>query len=272
MKKLLLTLAAGLTVGAALASAAPRVITIGVVAKSQGNPVFQAARVGAQDAAKELSAKHGMDIRIDWRTPNEEDAQKQAESIEQLLLAGVDGIIVSASDANKLNDAINKAAGRGVPVATFSGDAPASKRFVSLGIDDFKCGEQTFEELAKLAAQLQPHVSPDGRRLVFARIDPAVFDQRIEAFGSAGMLQTVNQHNDNVVRTSAADFAAQSPLKYFFLERYAESFALSLAEFVAAVTEGRSASANEVDGRNALVIARACEQSRKEGRVIRPVY
>lgn len=98
------------------------------------------------------------------------------------------------------------------------------------------------------------------------------FDQRIEAFGSAGMLQTVNQHNDNVLRTTAADFGAQAPLKYFFLERYAESFALSLKEFVAAVTEGRPASATEVDGRNALIIARACEQARKEGRVIRPVY
>jgi ribose transport system substrate-binding protein len=39
---------------------------------------------------------------------------------------------------------------QGIPVLTFSGDAPASKRFVALGIDDFKCGEQTFEELAKL--------------------------------------------------------------------------------------------------------------------------
>jgi len=112
MKKLLLTLAAGLTVGAALASAAPRIMTIGVVAKSQGNPVFQAARVGAQDAAKELSAKHGLDIRIDWRTPNEEDAQKQAEAIEQLVLAGAEGLAVSCSDANKLTDAINRAVER----------------------------------------------------------------------------------------------------------------------------------------------------------------
>jgi ribose transport system substrate-binding protein len=143
---LLLTAPALLHAGAA----ATKTYTLGMIAKSQGNQFFEAAHSGAKDAAKELGAKYGITIRIDWRTPNEEDAQKQAESIEQLLLAGVDGIIVSASDANKLNDAINKAAGRGVPVATFSGDAPASKRFVSLGIDDFKCGEQTFEELAKL--------------------------------------------------------------------------------------------------------------------------
>jgi ribose transport system substrate-binding protein len=124
--------------------------TLGMVAKSQGNPFFEAARAGANDAARELSAKHGLKIKIDWRTPNEEDAQKQAEIVEQLVLAGADGIIISCSDAIKLTDAINKAVKQGIPVVTFSGDAPASKRFVALGIDDFKCGAQTFEELARL--------------------------------------------------------------------------------------------------------------------------
>jgi ribose transport system substrate-binding protein len=124
--------------------------TFGLVAKSQGNPVFQAARVGAMDAAKELGAKHNVTIKIDWRTPNEEDAQKQAEAIEQLALGGADGIAVSCSDANKLTDAINSAVKNGVPVATFDSDAPASKRFVTFGVDDIKCGEQVMEELAKL--------------------------------------------------------------------------------------------------------------------------
>src|SRR5450432_1046394 len=149
MKKILSLLVAGLT-GAVLASAAPRTITIGVVAKSQSNPVFQAARVGAIDAAKELSAKLGMNIRIDWRTPNEEDAQKQADAIEQLVLAGAEGLAVSCSDANKLTDAINRAVDNGVPVATFDSDAPASKRFVTYGVDDLQCGQQTMAELAKV--------------------------------------------------------------------------------------------------------------------------
>src|SRR5437667_8572547 len=124
--------------------------TIGLVAKSQSNPVFQAARIGATDAARDLGRKHGIEIKIDWRTPNEEDAQKQAEAIEQLVLAGADGIAVSCSDANKLTDAINSAVKNGVPVATFDSDAPNSKRFVTYAIDDVKCGQQEMEELAKL--------------------------------------------------------------------------------------------------------------------------
>src|SRR6266704_4633616 len=124
--------------------------TFGMIGKSQGNPFFEAAHAGANDAARHLAKKYGIGIKIGWRTPNEEDAQKQAQLIEQLTLGGVDGIIISCSDATKVTDAINKAVQTGIPVVTFSGDAPASKRFVALGIDDFKCGEQTFEELAKL--------------------------------------------------------------------------------------------------------------------------
>ncbi|OYU99422.1 MAG: hypothetical protein CFE26_25690, partial [Verrucomicrobiales bacterium VVV1] len=90
-----LALTTAAVVTTAHAAEQPRTITIGLVAKSQGNPVFQAARVGAQDAAKELGAKLNLNIKIDWRTPNEEDAQKQAEAIEQLVLAGAEGIAVS---------------------------------------------------------------------------------------------------------------------------------------------------------------------------------
>ena len=150
MKRLLPLLAALAALAVpGFAAQAPRTLIIGLVAKSQGNPVFQAARVGAEDAAKELSAKLNLTIKIDWRTPNEEDAQKQADAIEQLVLAGAAGISVACSDANKLTDAINRAVDRGVPVATFDSDAPASKRFVTYGIDDVLCGAQTMDELAK---------------------------------------------------------------------------------------------------------------------------
>jgi ribose transport system substrate-binding protein len=151
MKSIFLLLGFAAAVSLQTAHAQPKKsYTIGLVAKSQGNPVFQAARVGAEQAAKDLGAKHGVNIRIDWRTPNEEDAQKQADAIEQLTLAGAHGIAVSCSDANKLTDAINSAVRNGVPVATFDSDAPASRRFVTFGVDDVKCGEQVMDELAKI--------------------------------------------------------------------------------------------------------------------------
>ena len=121
---------------------------IGLIAKSESNPVFIAARVGAEDAARELSAKYNIDVKILWRTPAEEDAQKQAAFIEQLIVSGVDGLAISCSDASKVTPAINKAVGRGIQVVCFDSDAPASKRFVYHGVDDVECGRAVMRELA----------------------------------------------------------------------------------------------------------------------------
>jgi len=126
-----------------------RKIVIGMVAKSQTNPVFQAAHAGARDAAKELAAKYNVDIEVNIQTPVDENAQKQAEAVEALTRLGVHGITVSCSEAGTLTPAIDGAVAKGVPVVCFDSDAPASKRFAYYGTDDATCGKLVMQELAK---------------------------------------------------------------------------------------------------------------------------
>lgn len=126
-----------------------RKIVIGMVAKSQSNDVFQAAYSGAKAAAKELGQKYRVEVTIDWRTPTDEDAAKQAENIQALTRAGVDAILLSCSNAETVTPAINKAAARGIPVMMFDSDAPNSKRFAFYGTDDYPAGQLFMTELAK---------------------------------------------------------------------------------------------------------------------------
>jgi ribose transport system substrate-binding protein len=119
------------------------------VAKSLSNDVFQAAQVGAADAAKELGPKYNADVQLEIRTPNDEDATKQAEAIEALARMGAQGIAVSCSEANTVTPSIDKAVSRGVQVMCFDSDAPNSKRFAYYGTDDKSCGERTVDVLAK---------------------------------------------------------------------------------------------------------------------------
>jgi ribose transport system substrate-binding protein len=149
IRKLGLTVTSLLGLAAATGFAADKTYTFGIVAKSNNNPVFQAAKTGAEDEAAKLSKEHGVNIKIDWRTPNEEDPQKQADAVEQLVNAGANGIAVSASDANKLTDAIDKAVDSGVPVVMFDSDAPKSKRLAIFGTDDIEAGQKVMSELAK---------------------------------------------------------------------------------------------------------------------------
>lgn len=130
-------------------AAAPRGFKIGMIAKSSTNPVFLAARTGAEAAAKELSQKHGIPIEIAWLTPPTEDGQVQAQRISQAVAEGASAVLLSSSDAGKVTGAINDAVTRGVPVMTFDSDAAGSKRFAFYGVDDVKTGETTMAELAK---------------------------------------------------------------------------------------------------------------------------
>jgi ribose transport system substrate-binding protein len=149
IKKVTLTVTSLIGLLAATGFAADKTYIFGIVAKSNNNPVFQAAKTGAEDQAKKISQESGATVKIDWRTPNEEDPQKQVQAIEQLVNEGASGIAVSCSDANKLTDAINSAVSKGVPVVCFDSDAPKSKRFAVFGTDDIDCGHKVMEELAK---------------------------------------------------------------------------------------------------------------------------
>jgi len=121
---------------------------LALIAKSSTNPVFLAAREGAEAAARDLSAKHGITIEVAWLTPPQEDGQVQAQRIAQAVNEGANAIILSCSDAGKVTGAINDAVGRGVEVMTFDSDAPQSKRFAFYGVDDIKLGERIMAELA----------------------------------------------------------------------------------------------------------------------------
>ena len=129
--------------------AAARGMKIAVIAKSSTNPVFLSARTGAEAAAKEITAKTNVPIEIVWMTPPTEDGQVQAQRIAQAVNEGASAILISCSDAGKVNGAINDAVARGVDVMTFDSDAPESKRFAFYGVDDIKTGEAVMDELAK---------------------------------------------------------------------------------------------------------------------------
>jgi ribose transport system substrate-binding protein len=125
------------------------VYRIGVIAKSNSNPPFQAAKKGAMDAAARISEEmDGVQVEVLWQTPPQEDAQVQAQFVEQLVASGVHGIAISCSDANLLTSALKAAVDKGVVVVTFDSDAPESGRMAYYGVDDKEAGKEVMRQLA----------------------------------------------------------------------------------------------------------------------------
>ena len=125
-------------------------IVIGLVAKSRANDVFQAGLAGAKAAAAELGPKYGVTVEIDWQTPEQEDASRQAEFIDACRRKRDQGIAVSCSHAETVGPAINDAVKRGIVVMCFDSDAPLSNRMCYYGTDDVACGKAVLSELAKV--------------------------------------------------------------------------------------------------------------------------
>jgi myo-inositol 2-dehydrogenase/D-chiro-inositol 1-dehydrogenase len=90
------------------------------------------------------------------------------------------------------------------------------------------------------------------------------YDQRIEVFGSAGMVRADNRYATSVERAGARGFERE-PVLNFFLERYAEAYRLELASFID-VLEGRPGMVvSGLDGLRALQLADAAQDSFERG-------
>jgi ribose transport system substrate-binding protein len=194
------------------ASARPPGIRIAMIAKSATNPIFASARKGAEVAAKELAQKHGIPIEIAWMTPNDEDAQVQAQRIAQAVKEGVSAILISCSDAEKVTGAINDAVARGVPVMTFDSDAADSKRFAFYGIDDENTGQMLMRELAtvlrkkgSVAVLAGNPNAPNLRKRVDGVKKEAAKNPGIKIVGTFSTIETAKNAAEEVVGAQKAN-------------------------------------------------------------------
>ncbi|MGO4623886.1 inositol 2-dehydrogenase [Ensifer sp. 2YAB10] len=91
------------------------------------------------------------------------------------------------------------------------------------------------------------------------------YDQRVEVHGSLGVARAENHHENTVVIGNAEGYRS-APLQNFFMTRYTASYAGEIAEFIAALKEGREPATTGADGVIALKLANACVESVKTGR------
>jgi myo-inositol 2-dehydrogenase/D-chiro-inositol 1-dehydrogenase len=105
-----------------------------------------------------------------------------------------------------------------------------------------------------------------SRRAVFG------YDQRLEAFGSKGMVRSRNRRATTVERYTETATGTRDPLLNFFIERYEEAYVAEIADFIARVEKREPVAVTFEDGRRALLLADAANESLASGRVIPVTY
>jgi len=96
------------------------------------------------------------------------------------------------------------------------------------------------------------------------------YDQRLEAFGSAGMVRAENPLKTTTTFSNGSGVHGDRQLN-FFIDRYAESYRLEMRAFVDALKNGVPMPITGEDGLAAMQIALAAQQSYEEGRPVRVV-
>jgi myo-inositol 2-dehydrogenase/D-chiro-inositol 1-dehydrogenase len=95
------------------------------------------------------------------------------------------------------------------------------------------------------------------------------YDQRLEAFGSAGMLSVGNQHATSVRLSNATHTESAPEYLNFFLDRYTPAYRAELDHLITAMEQGNQPSPGFADGREALALADAALESLRTGQMVR---
>jgi len=102
----------------------------------------------------------------------------------------------------------------------------------------------------------------NSRRAVYG------YDQRVEIFGSKGMMISNNQTPTSVQKFSKNNTESKDPIHYFFIERYEQAYKDQFYDFIETIKQKRQPSVSFEDGRNALILANAAYDSYNLGKVI----
>ncbi|SDR53098.1 monosaccharide ABC transporter substrate-binding protein, CUT2 family [Rhizobiales bacterium GAS191] len=104
---------------------------------------WKAAEAGVKKAQGELP-----NYELVFKYPEQSSAAIQTRLMDDLVSAGVTGIMVSAVDPKTMTDALNRVASQAA-VFTTDSDAPASKRIAYIGSSNVAAGKQAGELMLK---------------------------------------------------------------------------------------------------------------------------
>ena len=98
------------------------------------------------------------------------------------------------------------------------------------------------------------------------------YDQRIELFGSKGMIISDNQRDLETVLYSKNSTDNRTQLKNFFIERYSEAYKIQLDDLVKICKKNSKPLANFEDGRKSLILAESAKRSLKSKKFEKVIF
>ncbi len=226
------------------------------------------------DALVDKYEDYGKPVFIGFNRRFDGSHARLKEIVESGAIGKVEMVSITSRDPNPPPVYYMKATPGGIFYDTIIHD---------LDIARWLLGEEPVEVYSTASCHLDNEVNPDreydaatvtlkcasgavcqitaSRRAVYG------YDQRIEVFGSKGMVQSEN-HGQSNVKLYQQDSIKQDPLQNFFIDRYATAYVSEIDTFVAACRGEKVDFPNLKDGREALFLSfEALKSARSDGPV-----
>ena len=94
------------------------------------------------------------------------------------------------------------------------------------------------------------------------------YDQRVEVFGSEGMVAVSNNTPDTAVHSDTEGVHSSLPL-FFFVERYTDSYVAEMQAFIECIQQDKTPPVTGIDGRIPVVMGYAAKKSYQENRPVK---
>lgn len=135
-------------------------------------PYWQAGAAGLFQAAQQLK------VRSEFAGPDTYDPKAEQKALREAVQGKASGILISVADPALLKDDIDAAIAAGIPVITVDSDAPASKRLLFIGTDNYHAGQIGGQRLAK-------ELNGKGNVVVFTIPEQANLKERLRGYRDA---------------------------------------------------------------------------------------
>ncbi|WP_026370581.1 rhamnose ABC transporter substrate-binding protein [Kallotenue papyrolyticum] len=123
-----------------------------LVPKALGNPYFDTANTGAQEAAKELG------VTVNYQGSATADATQQIQLLNSLIAQNVDGLAISANDADALVPTGQQAMQAGIPVVSWDSAIAPEGRNVHVN-------QANAADIAAVQVRMAGELAKDGGKI-----------------------------------------------------------------------------------------------------------
>jgi ribose transport system substrate-binding protein len=143
-----------------------------LVGSNNSVPYWQEAGAGLRKAAAQLQ------VRAEMTGPDTFDPKQQQAEFQRVVKLKPSGIMISPGDPKLLKEDIDAAIASGIPVITIDSDAPASKRLLFIGTNNYEAGMMGGRTAAR-------EMHGKGNVVVFITAGQANLEERLKGYRDA---------------------------------------------------------------------------------------